>query len=173
MCCICTSVSVITCLISSHYNVGPCHPQQEINTNHPINISLQSQKSKGRSNTTLKPGKRRPHVEKVRGEKMMKRQRNTTEMKKQGRNSQDQINEEEISNLPEREYWTKIVKMLQRLENRMERLQEAFNTVNTITKSIEEINNKQTEMNNTVTEIKSSLLLLLGHISRVWLCATP
>ena len=49
----------------------------------------------------------------------------------------------------------------------MERLQEAFNTVNTITKSIEEINNKQTEMNNTVTEIKSALLLLLGHISRV------
>ena len=62
-------------------------------------------------------------------------------MKEWGSNSQDCINEEEISNLPEREYWTKIVKMLQRLENRMERLQEAFNTVNTITKSIEEINN--------------------------------
>jgi len=33
----------------------------------------------------------------------MKRQRNTAHMKEQGRNSQDQINEEERSNLTERE----------------------------------------------------------------------
>ena len=49
-----------------------------------------------------------------------------------------------------------IVKVLQRLENRMEKMQEAFNTVNTITKDIEEIKNKQTEMNNTITEIKNT-----------------
>ena len=49
----------------------------------------------------------------------------------------------------------------------MEKIQEIISTVNTITKDIEEIKNKQTEMNNTVTEIKSALLLLLGHISRV------
>ena len=58
-------------------------------------------------------------------------------MKEQSRNSQDQINEEEISNLPEKELRITIVKMLQRLENRMEKIQEAFNTVNTITKDIE------------------------------------
>ena len=86
----------------------------------------------------------------------MKRQRNTAQMKKQGRNSQDQINKEEISYLPEREFRIMIVKMLQRLENRMEKMQEAFNTVNTITKDIEEIKNKQTEMNNTITEIKNT-----------------
>ena len=86
--------------------------------------------------------------------KPMKRQRNTTQMKEQGRNSRDQINEEEISNLPEREFRIMIAKMLQRFENRMEKMQDAFNTVNTITKDIEEIKNKQTEMNNTVTEIK-------------------
>ena len=67
----------------------------------------------------------------------MTRQRNTAQMKEQSRNSQDQINEEEISNLPEREFRIMIVKMLQRLENRMEKMQEAFNTVNTITKDIE------------------------------------
>ena len=78
-------------------------------------------------------------------------------MKKQGRNSQDQINEEELSNLPEREFRIMIVKMLQRLENRTEKMQEAFNTVNTTTKDIEEIKNKQTEMNNTITEIKNTL----------------
>ena len=32
----------------------------------------------------------------------MKIQRNTPQMKEQGRNSQDQINKEEISDLPER-----------------------------------------------------------------------
>ena len=53
---------------------------------------------------------------------MMKRQRNTTQMKGQGRNSQDQINEEERSNLSEREFRVMIVKMLQRLENRMEKI---------------------------------------------------
>ena len=42
----------------------------------------------------------------------MKRQRNTTQMKEQGKNSQDQINKEEISNLPEREFRIKICKML-------------------------------------------------------------
>ena len=67
-----------------------------------------------------------------------------------------------------------IVKMLQRLENRMEKMQEAFNTVNTITKDTEEIKNKQTEMNNIIIEIKNTLLLLLlSHFSRVRLCATP
>ena len=95
-------------------------------------------------------------------------------MKKEGRNSQDQINEEEISNLPEREFRIMMAKMLQILENRMEKMQEAFNTVNTITKDTEEIKNKQTEMNNIIIEIKNTLLLLLlSHFSRVRLCATP
>ena len=49
-------------------------------------------------------------------------------MKKQGGNSQDQINKEEISNLPERELRIMVVKIFQRLENRMERIQETFNT---------------------------------------------
>ena len=53
------------------------------------------------------------------------------------------MNQEEISNLlPEREFRIMIVKMLQRLENRMEKMQEKSNTVNTITKDIEEIKNK-------------------------------
>ena len=78
-------------------------------------------------------------------------------MKQQGRKSEDSINKEEISNLPEREFIIMIVKMLQRLENRMDKMQEAFNTVNSITKDIEEIKNKQTEMNNTNTKIKNTL----------------
>ena len=42
----------------------------------------------------------------------MKRQRNTAQMKKQDRNSQDQINKEEITNLHEREFRIMIVKMI-------------------------------------------------------------
>ena len=42
----------------------------------------------------------------------MKRQKNTVQMKKQGRNSQEQTNEEEISSLPEKEFKVKIVKIL-------------------------------------------------------------
>ena len=38
-------------------------------TNHPTNTSLQGRKSKGRINTTLKSGKRRPQADQVREEK--------------------------------------------------------------------------------------------------------
>ena len=75
-----------------------------------------------------------------------RKQRNTAQMKEQGRNSWDQINEEEIRNLPQREFRIMMVKMLWRLENRMEKMQEPCDTVNTITKDIEEIKNKQPEI---------------------------
>jgi len=47
----------------------------------------------------------------------MKRQRNIAQMKEQTRNTQVQINEEEISKLPEKEFKIMIVKMIQNLEN--------------------------------------------------------
>ena len=77
-------------------------------------------------------------------------------MKEKGRNSQDQINKQEISNIPEKEFRLMIVKMLQRVENKMEKMKEAIDHVNTITKEIEETKNKQTEVNNTITEIKAT-----------------
>ena len=42
------------------------------------------------------------------------------QIKKQGKNPQDQINEEEIGNLPEKEFRVMIVKMIQNLENKMD-----------------------------------------------------
>ena len=48
-------------------------------------------------------------------------------MKEQGKNLQDQINEDEIGNLPEKEFRAKIVRMIQNLRNRMEKIQETFN----------------------------------------------
>ena len=46
----------------------------------------------------------------------MKRQRNTTQMKEQTRNTKVQINEEEIGKLPEKEFKITIVKMIKNLE---------------------------------------------------------
>ena len=44
-------------------------------------------------------------------------------MKEQGKNPPDQTNEEEIGNLPEKEFRVMMVKMIQNLENRMEKIQ--------------------------------------------------
>ena len=57
----------------------------------------------------------------------MKMQRNTTQMREQIRNTEVQINEEEIGKLPEKEFRIMIVKMIKDLENRMERRQESIN----------------------------------------------
>ena len=59
----------------------------------------------------------------------------------------DQINEEKIINLLEREFQNNdIPKMFQKLANRMQKMQKTFNTVNTITKDMEKKKNKQTEI---------------------------
>ena len=57
----------------------------------------------------------------------MRRQRNTQQTKEQGKNPPDQINEEEIGRLPEKEFGVIMVKMIQNLENKMEKIQETFN----------------------------------------------
>ena len=77
----------------------------------------------------------------------MKRQRNTTQIKEQIRNTEVQINEEEIGKLPEKELRIMIVKMIKNLETKMEKMQESIN------KDLEELKNKHTETNNTITEI--------------------
>ena len=77
----------------------------------------------------------------------MKRQRNTTQMKGQTRNTEVQMNKEEIGKLPEKEF-RMIVKMIKNLERKMEKIQESIN------KDIEELKNRHTETNNTITEIK-------------------
>ena len=68
----------------------------------------------------------------------MKKQRNTTQMKEQSKNTEVQINEEKIGKLPEKEFRIMIVKMIKILENKMEKRQESFN------KDLEEVKNKCT-----------------------------
>ena len=78
----------------------------------------------------------------------MTRQRNTTQMKEQTRNTEIQINEEEIGNLPEKEFRIMRVKMIKNLENKMEKMQESIN------KNLKELKNKYAEINRTITDIK-------------------
>ena len=58
----------------------------------------------------------------------MKRQRNTTQMKEQTRNTEVQINEEEIGKLSEKEFRIMIVKMVKNLENKMKIQDQLTNT---------------------------------------------
>ena len=90
---------------------------------------------------------------------MMKRQRNTAQMKEQLRNTEVQINEEEIGKPPKKEFRIMIVKMIKNLEKKSERMQESIN------KDLEELKNKHTETNNTITEIKNTLEGINSRIS--------
>ena len=89
----------------------------------------------------------------------MKRQRNTQQIKEQDKCPPNQTKEEEIGNLPDKEFQI-IVKMIQNLEikmesqinsleTRIEKMQERFN------KELEEIKKSQYIMNNAINEIKT------------------
>ena len=92
----------------------------------------------------------------------MKKQRNLQQIKEHDKCPQNQTKEEDIGNLPEKEFRIMIVKMIQNLENKMElqinsletrieKMQEKFN------KDLEEIKKNQSIMNNVIAEIKSTL----------------
>ena len=58
-------------------------------------------------------------------------------MKEQTRNTEVQINEEEIGKPPEKEIRITMVKMIKNLENKMEKMHESIN------RDLEELKNKQ------------------------------
>ena len=92
----------------------------------------------------------------------MKRQRNTQQVKEQDKCPPNQTKEEEIGNLPEKEFQIMIVKMIQNLEikmesqinslqTRIEKMEERFN------KDLGEIKKRQYIMNKAVKEIRNTL----------------
>ena len=72
-------------------------------------------------------------------------------MNEQDKSPEKQLNEEEIGNLPEKEFRIMVVKMIQDLGKRMEKMKEM------LTKDLEELKNKQTEMNNTLQGINNRI----------------
>ena len=89
----------------------------------------------------------------------MKRQINSTQIKEQTRNTEVQINEEEIGKLPEKEFRIMIVKLIKNFENKMRKMQESIN------KDLEELKNKHTKTHNTITEIKNTIEGINSRIS--------
>ena len=92
----------------------------------------------------------------------MKRQRNTQQVKEWDKCPPNQKKEEEIGNLPNKEFRIMILKMIDNLKNKMElqinswetrieKMQERFN------KDLEEIKKSQYTMNNAINEIKNTL----------------
>ena len=92
----------------------------------------------------------------------MKRQRNTQQIKEQDKCPPSQTKEEEIGNLPDKEFQIMIVKMIQNFENKMElqinsletrieKMQERFNN------DLEEKKKSQYIINNAINEIKNTL----------------
>ena len=91
----------------------------------------------------------------------MRRQKNTQQVKDQCQNTPDLTNEEEIGNLPEKEFRIIIVKMIQNLGNRIHKMQETFN------KDVEELKRNQATMKNTINEIKNTLDGINSRITEV------
>ena len=60
----------------------------------------------------------------------MKRQRNATQINEQTRNTEVQINEEEIGKQPEKELRIMIVNMIENLESKREKTRESNATIN-------------------------------------------
>ena len=143
--------------------VPPHSPSAQISTytklTQTTGPNLGGQKPKGRKNSMLKPGKETSNTISLKKKKQTQRQRSTTQIKEQTRNTEVQINEEEIGKLPEKEFGIMIVKIIKTLENRIEKMQE------TINKDLEELKNKHTEKNNTITVIKTTLEGINSRIS--------
>ena len=80
-------------------------------------------------------------------------------MKEETRNTEVQINEEEMGKLPEKEFRIMIIKMIKNPENKMEKMQESTN------KDLGELKNKHSETKNTITEVKNTLKGFNSRIS--------
>ena len=78
----------------------------------------------------------------------MKRQRNTQRVKEQDKCSPNQTKEEEIGNLPDKEFQIMIVKMIQNLENKVK------SQINSLETRIEKMLEK---FNKDLEEIKKSI----------------
>ena len=93
----------------------------------------------------------------------MKRQRNTQQVKEQDKCPSNQTKEEEIGNLPDKEFQIMIVKMIQNLEIKME---SQINGLETRIEKMQEMFNKDLE------EIGASLvaqrLMCLPAMQETW-----
>ena len=91
----------------------------------------------------------------------MKRQRNTQQVKEQDKCPPSQTTEEEIGNLPDKEFQIMIVKMIQNLESKMELLINSLETriekmLERFKKDLEKNLKSKYIMNNAIHDIKNT-----------------
>ena len=97
---------------STHQNTNTSFPNQETLTSHPYNPTHSEETPQ-----TARIQKGHPKHSNI---NKMKRQRNIQQVKEQDQCLPNQTKEEEIGNLPDKEFWILIVKMIQNLEIKME-----------------------------------------------------
>ena len=102
---------------SIHQNTDTGPLNQEIFTGHWSNPTHWGQTPQLRETMTFILEKGDPRPSKL---NKMKKQTNMQQVKEHGKNPQDQKNEEEIGNLPDKDFRALIVKMTQNLGNEME-----------------------------------------------------
>ena len=85
-------------------------------TSHPSNPTHSEETPQKRTTQTARIRKGHPKLSDI---NKMKRQRDTQQVKEQDKCAANQTKEEEIGNLPDKEFQIMIVKMIQNLENKM------------------------------------------------------
>ena len=76
-------------------------------------------------------------------------------MREKGKTPENQLSDEEILSLQEKDFRLSMLKFMQDIGNKPEAKMD--NLQETLTKEIQDIQFKQAEMQNTITEIKNSL----------------
>ena len=128
---------------STHQNTHTSFPNQETLTSHLYNPTHSEETPQiKRTPQTARIQKGHPKHSNI---NKMKRQRNTQEVKEQDKCPPNQIKEEEIGILPDKEFEIMIVKTIQNLENKME---SQINSLET------RIGKKQKRFNKDLEEIK-------------------
>ena len=96
----------------------------------------------------------------------MRRQRNTFQVREQDKTPEKELSETERSNLPDREFKQRVLRMLTDLGRRMDEFSEA------VKKVMEDIKMNQSEMKNTILEMKNSLEGLKSRVedTEEWIC---
>ena len=101
----------------THQNTDTSFPNQETLTSHKSNPLTARDLHNKKEPQTARIRKGHPKHSNI---NKMKRQRNTQQVKEQESCPPNQTKEEEVGNLPEKEFRILIVKMIQNLENKME-----------------------------------------------------
>ena len=80
------------------------------------------------------------------------------QMKEQAKSPERELNKMEVNKLPDKEFKTLVIRMLNELRRRINDLSENFNKeIVNIKQDTETIKKNQSEVKNTITEIKNTL----------------